>query len=167
MGKRVRVMHRATIESLSKKQKEQMLVAYPPYPNNLVNRVMDGKDKVVWVSRMSMFPNIKILNDLNLSVTLFASGLAGTSKTSYVVFWIDKDALKIPRSIKVWGLLSVYLVFFIGVIYILFKINVVLASFLIPIFGLVYKNILGAQMVIYVDVDLSLPEYKAEYYFKK
>lgn len=166
MGKRVRVMHRATSESLAKKQKEQMLVAYPPHPNNHFNCVMDGKDKVVWVSRMSIFPNIKILNNVNLLVTLFASGLVGTSKTSYVVFWIDQDALKIPKSIKVWGLLIVYLVFFIGVIYILFKLNVVLAVFSSLILGLVYKNILSAQMVIYHDVDLSLPEYKAEYYFK-
>lgn len=64
MGKRVRVMHRATSESLAKKQKEQMFVDRPSHSHS--DCIMDSKYK----GELVLMKDIKIWINVNLSVTL-------------------------------------------------------------------------------------------------
>lgn len=49
-NKSIIVTHRGTKESISKKQNAMILKANYPIPNNWLIRLLEDKNKVVWVS---------------------------------------------------------------------------------------------------------------------
>ncbi|MBY6846731.1 hypothetical protein HYI19_18225 [Clostridium botulinum] len=87
-NKKIIVTHRGTKESISKKQKEMILRANYPIPNNQITRFCEDRNKVVWVS--SGKPNF--WNKL-------WSGMVGKKDEACIIFKIDKSRVRKPKGI--------------------------------------------------------------------